>query len=98
MILAGFLSPLADILKGFFFWFVNLFRAFGAAVLDTLPDIFAFFGADQSAINVTLGLMENINYFFPLDECVTFGVILLSTWVYIIPYRLVKSWIPTVSS
>lgn len=43
------------------------------------------------------GMLANINSFFPLAELITYSLTLLSVYLLVVLYRMVKSWIPTVS-
>lgn len=42
--------------------------------------------------------LDQINYFFPLGEAISYGALLLGLWSVVFVYRVIKSWIPTVSS
>jgi len=42
-------------------------------------------------------VLDEANYLFPVSEIVTFSVALAALWCVVAGYRLVKSWIPTVS-
>lgn len=89
---------MSDLLQSLFYWVINTIKDFGDTILEMIPNVFAFLGGDQPLINTTYGIINSINYFFPLSELVSYSSIILTTWLLIIPYRIIKSWIPTVSS
>lgn len=65
-----------------------------AGQADTLlPDAVTALGSSDSQ-----ELLSHINYFFPLSEAVVLVLAYAALWVLVLGYKLVKSWIPTVSS
>jgi hypothetical protein len=70
----------------------------GASVLT------AFFGRVLPTFAPTvdwapwLTYLQWANYFVPLNEGIVFGSMLFFTWLGVFVYRLVKSYVPTVSS
>jgi len=43
------------------------------------------------------GVLANINYIFPLYETVSMASVLFTLWGTVLIYRIIKSWVPTVS-
>jgi len=97
------LGPLQLVLQWFLeklgAWFLALFaqiRSVGESVLHgamtALSSVFPT--VSWSAMQTYL---DQINYFFPLSECVSMGLVLFTVWFTVWSYRAVKSWIPTVS-
>lgn len=95
MIIAGIFDWLYDAIKGLLSWFLEQIYNLGATLLSGILN-----GIDS--INPTMSdsmskLLAYVDYFFPLREAVGFASILFTAWVMVMLYRIVKSWIPTVS-
>jgi len=75
---------------------VDELRAFGDALIGGLVDLLASVvpAVDAPTIN---GWLNAGNYFLPISEGAAILVGLFGLWVAVWVYRLVKSWIPTVS-
>lgn len=76
---------------------VNGIRALGDTVL---AGVFLTAHALFPTVNwdAQRAVVEQINGFFPLSETITYALALGALWSFVLVYRLVKSWIPTVSS
>ena len=98
-ILAISLSPwkwLYDRLEALVIWLFTKVSALGLLVIVTVKEHMAAF-VPASNMNLIDGYLSGINYFFPLNELVGFATSLFGVWVVCLLYRLIKSWIPTVS-
>lgn len=98
-ILAFSLNPfkwLYDRLEALVVWLFTKISALGLIVLAGVRDQLAGFVPAQN-MNLIDSYLAGINYFFPLAELVGFATALFGVWVVCALYRLVKSWIPTVS-
>ena len=81
-------------------WIINFFnvlKAFGDVIMSWIIGMMQSTMPAPAYASFTSRL-EEINYFFPLSEAIAFGVMLAGFWLAVLLYRLVKSWIPTVSS
>ena len=95
------ISKLATQIAGkigeFVLWLFAALREFGelaiGGVLNGLSSKFPTVPWDS-----VRGTLDGVNYFFPLTETISFATMLLTLWLLIFLYRLVKSWIPTVAS
>lgn len=84
-------------LKSFIMDFLAAMRAFGDVVLESSCEgIVELFPALD--LTAATGLLDKINYFFPLSEAVTLCTVVFTVWISVWLYKAVKSWIPTVSS
>lgn len=86
------LGLLQDLLLGI----VHAIQAMGGLVIS---GVFALLGAlfpsvDWSAYSAYLAKIDSI---FPLRELVTYSLVLLGAYLWVVAYKAVKSWIPTVS-
>ena len=77
-------------------WFFTKISALGVLVIVEVKRVMGNFIPAQN-MHLIDGYLANINYFFPLSETVGFATSLFGVWVVCLLYRLVKSWIPTVS-
>jgi hypothetical protein len=69
----------------------TLLGAFITAAQGMMPDVAATWSANS-------GLVAQINHVFPLSETLALASVLFGLWVLVFGYKLVKSWLPTVSS
>ncbi|HEY3899619.1 MAG TPA: hypothetical protein VGM54_13445 [Chthoniobacter sp.] len=89
-------------------WIVGLIVVF-VGLLDTLvQDVYSML---QSAVDALAAIvapsgsvtvppsqyLSMVNTFFPLDMAITIAVSLVALWAACTSYRLIKSWLPTVS-
>lgn len=51
----------------------------------------------SAPVGLVLDALRFTNYFFPLEEMFAFAAALVALWVLGMLYRLVKSWIPSLS-
>jgi hypothetical protein len=90
-------KQIADEIHDLIILLLGQIRAFGdlaiARLLDALQGMFPT--VDWSGAR---SVLDSINFFFPLSETISYVTILLSLWLLVWLYRLIKSWIPTVAS
>lgn len=85
-------------LKELLLTLLAVLREMGELVLQqVLSAAQAFFPDVSGEIGDQSTLLGQINHFFPLTETVGYLVALFGLWLLVLAYRLVKSWIPTVS-
>jgi hypothetical protein len=77
-------------------WFLGLMSGLGETMLEGIRTGLASV-VPASYLNALDGYLAGINYFFPLTELMGMLGALFALWVVCLLYRLVKSWIPTVS-
>lgn len=65
-----------------------------AGLLSGIGALLPNAGAQLASVGTLLG---QINHFFPLSETVALAATLGALWVLVWGYKVVKSWIPTVS-
>ncbi|MFA5262714.1 MAG: hypothetical protein WC378_02745 [Opitutaceae bacterium] len=87
---------LFDRLADLVIWLFVKVSALGMVVIGSVKGVM---GAIVPASNMDLidQYLAGINHFFPLTETVGFATTLFGVWVICLLYRLIKSWIPTVS-
>jgi len=99
----GILANLLQILLKFFeiviswvIWLFQKIQAEGQAVVNSLVQTAAaaFPSLHWESIG---GILNQINYVFPLGECLAMSAALFAIWVSCVAYRLFKSWLPLVS-
>lgn len=95
--MGGFWTLLKTHLKEWFFDILAYLRSMGDQLLGTalvqcqslIPTV------NWSSVQDRL---DQINYFFPLSECVAYATALFALWSLVMIYRIVKTWIPLVGS
>jgi hypothetical protein len=71
----------------------NVYTMLGAAC-----DAIASIAAPSGTVTVPPSqYLTMVNTFFPLDMAITLALTLVALWVACTTYRLIKSWLPTVS-
>lgn len=77
-------------------WLFTKISALGMLVIGSLKGVMVTF-VPSANLNAFDEYLAGINYFFPLTETVGYATALFGVWVTCLLYRLVKSWLPTVS-
>lgn len=86
-------------LIAWFYSFFGVIRALGESAIDTiLTQVATHFPDSAGAMSSISTTLAQINFFCPLSETVTMSGAFLGLWAVVVAYKLVKSWIPTVSS
>lgn len=52
----------------------------------------------QQNVAQVMGFVEKVNAVIPLEELISAFAVYMTVWIAVTIYRIVKSWIPTVSS
>ena len=99
--LLGWVSDLATAIASkigeFVMWVFLLCRQVGESMMAT-----AFNGLTQMFPSIpwdsVCAKLGYINHFFPLGECLSLGLLYGSLWSVVLTHKVIKSWIPTVSS
>jgi len=76
--------------------FTDSVRWFGGVVWSGALGVLAglFPTVDWASWTATLG---KVNTVFPLSELVAMGAVCGAVWSFVLVYKVIKSWIPTVS-
>ncbi len=87
---------LFDRLADLVIWLFTKISSLGLTIISSVKGAM---GSIVPSSNMSLidSHLSSINHFFPLSETVGFATTLFVVWVICLLYRLVKSWIPTVS-
>ena len=95
--LGPMLRSMVDVILG---WLVNLFVYIRAAGDGMVAWVLSQGHSLMPSLNwgAYADRLAQVNYFFPLSECLAFAVLLWAAWGTMKLYRLIKSWVPTVSS
>lgn len=90
-------DPILNTLKSFFQWIINSLKSLGDQIFQTVID---GFHAVMPTVNFApvKQYWDQLNYFAPVSEFVTFLTLGFTLWLAVFMYKTVKSWIPTVSS
>jgi hypothetical protein len=77
-------------------WFFEQLCNFGMWIIGGLLSGLSHF-VDFTYIDGFIDIFETVDYFFPLREAIGLGGALFGVWVVMSVYRVVHSWIPTMS-
>lgn len=93
----NFFLVLKDYISEYFYYLVDLLRGLGDGLLVELFSACETFlpgDIDWSSVQSTI---DQANWFFPVSETLTLAISYGGLWGLVFCYRLIKSWIPTVS-
>lgn len=85
-----------DALKKLLIWFFEQIQEFGGSILKGVLK-FAELVLPVEYVQYFADFLGKADYFVPLREMAAFGTAIFAVWLALAVYRLVKSWIPTVS-
>ena len=75
-------------------WFIQLVTQPFQTLMEALMEAFPEYGSELSAINEYLFFMD---HWVNINACIQMSVAFLGFWTVLTIYKVVKSWIPTVS-
>jgi hypothetical protein len=77
-------------------WVLAGVAALGEAVLHSALDGLALF-LDATYVQQFAEVLAQADYIMPIRETVGFGTSMFTLWVSVLVYRIVKSYLPTIS-
>lgn len=72
-------------------WGVEQLETYGDTVNGPMSEA-------QSKVASVLSFVEKVNCILPIDEIISAFTVYMTVWMAVTIYRIVKSWIPSVSS
>lgn len=96
-----YIAGLGDVLKNALLaaldFILGLFKSLGETIMEGIPEVMGFLQMDDASIQSFVDFLSVADYFFPLTEIMSFVGILIAAYIPLFLYRLVKSWIPTLT-
>lgn len=97
MLAFDFIGDLVSALSTALTWLFTTFQSFSQSLVNGM---FTAFGSAVPSFDPSpyIADFDNLNYFIPLSETITYALAWFALWTAIFGYRLVKSWLPTLGS